>query len=55
MGTSTDPMLNEFRQEVATTKRVLERIPEQKTLVEAACEVNANLMIPKIEGGGGIP
>ena len=30
MGTITDPMLNEFRQEVATTKRVLERVPEQK-------------------------
>ena len=29
MGTLTDPMLNEFRQEVATTKRVLERVPEQ--------------------------
>jgi len=27
MGTITDPMLNEFRQEVATTKRVLERVP----------------------------
>ena len=26
----TDPMLNEFRQEVATTRRVLERVPEQK-------------------------
>ena len=24
------PMLNEFRQEVATTKRVLDRVPEQK-------------------------
>jgi len=32
MGTITDPMLNEFRQEVATTKRVLERVPEQKLL-----------------------
>jgi len=30
MGTITDPILNEFRQEVATTKRVLERVPEQK-------------------------
>jgi uncharacterized damage-inducible protein DinB len=30
MGTITDPMLNEFRQEVATTKRVLERAPQQK-------------------------
>jgi uncharacterized damage-inducible protein DinB len=30
MGTITDPMVNEFRQEVATTKRVLERVPEQK-------------------------
>src|SRR6267143_4563397 len=30
MGTITDPMLNEFRQEVATPKRVLERVPEQK-------------------------
>jgi uncharacterized damage-inducible protein DinB len=30
MGTITDPMLNEFRQEVATTKRVLDRVPEEK-------------------------
>ena len=30
MGTITDPMLNEFRQEIATTRRVLERVPEQK-------------------------
>jgi hypothetical protein len=30
MGTITDPMLNEFRQEVVTTKRGLERVPEQK-------------------------
>ena len=30
MGTITDPMLTEFRQEVATTKRVLERVPEQQ-------------------------
>jgi uncharacterized damage-inducible protein DinB len=30
MGTITDPMLNEFRQEVATTKRVLERVPERQ-------------------------
>lgn len=30
MGTITEPMLNEFRQEVATTKRMLERVPEQK-------------------------
>jgi uncharacterized damage-inducible protein DinB len=30
MGTITDPMLNEFRQEVATTKRVLERVPEPR-------------------------
>ena len=26
----TEPLLNEFRQEVATTRRVLERVPEQK-------------------------
>jgi uncharacterized damage-inducible protein DinB len=30
MGTRTDPMLNEFRQEVATTKRVIERVPKQQ-------------------------
>jgi len=30
MPTLTAPMLNEFRQEVATTRRVLERVPEQK-------------------------
>jgi uncharacterized damage-inducible protein DinB len=30
MATITDPMLNESRQEGATTKRVLERVPEQK-------------------------
>jgi uncharacterized damage-inducible protein DinB len=30
MGAMTGPMLNEFRQEVATTKRVLDRVPEQK-------------------------
>jgi len=30
MGTITEPMLNEFRQEVATTRRMLERVPEQK-------------------------
>lgn len=26
----TEPLLNEFRQEVATTRRVLERVPERK-------------------------
>ncbi len=26
----TEPLLNEFRQEAATTRRVLERVPEQK-------------------------
>ena len=30
MGTIADPMLNEFRQEIATTRRVLERVPEQQ-------------------------
>jgi uncharacterized damage-inducible protein DinB len=30
MGKISDPLLNEFRQEAATTKRVLERVPEQK-------------------------
>ncbi len=30
MGTITDPMLNEFRQEVTTTKRIIERVPEDK-------------------------
>lgn len=30
MGTISDPILHEFRQEAATTKRVLERVPPQK-------------------------
>jgi uncharacterized damage-inducible protein DinB len=30
IGTITEPLLNEFRQEVATTRRVLERVPENK-------------------------
>jgi len=30
MGTITDPVLSEFREEVATTRRVLERLPEDK-------------------------
>jgi uncharacterized damage-inducible protein DinB len=30
VGMITEPMLNEFQQEVATTRRVLERVPEQK-------------------------
>ncbi|MGA7754310.1 MAG: DinB family protein [Candidatus Sulfotelmatobacter sp.] len=30
MGTATEPMLAEFREEAATTRRVLERVPAQK-------------------------
>jgi uncharacterized damage-inducible protein DinB len=30
MGTMSDPMLSEFREEVVTTKRALERIPKDK-------------------------
>ena len=30
MGKATEPMLSEFREEAATTKRVLERVPAQK-------------------------
>ena len=30
MGKATEPMLAEFREEAATTKRVLERVPAQK-------------------------
>ncbi len=30
MGTMSEPMLREFREEVVTTKRALERIPKDK-------------------------